>query len=127
MSDLISRQAAIEKTDCLYRDTKNDEAFMITGYNHALSDMRAILKSLPSVQEQQWIPVTERLPKEKEDVLLAFKQNMIVGFWENVLGDDVTWYANSGDGWMTGTEAVDNDGIPLAWMPLPSAYEGENR
>ena len=53
MSDLISRQAAIYKVDCLYRDTKNDESYMITGYNHALSDMRAILKSLPSAEPER--------------------------------------------------------------------------
>ena len=50
MSDTISRQAAIDKADSLYRDTKNDECYMITGYNHAISDIRAILKSLPPAQ-----------------------------------------------------------------------------
>lgn len=58
--DLISRQAAIDKADSLYRDTKNDECYMITGYNHAISDIRAILKSLPSAQPERkkgkWIP-----------------------------------------------------------------------
>lgn len=52
MDDLISRQAAIDKADSLYRDTKNDECYMITGYNHAISDIRAILKSLPSAQPE---------------------------------------------------------------------------
>ena len=51
-NDLISRQAAIDKADSLYRDTKNDECYMITGYNHAISDIRAILKSLPSAQPE---------------------------------------------------------------------------
>ena len=53
MDDLISRQAAIDKADSLYRDTKNDECYMITGYNHAISDIRAILKSLPSAQPER--------------------------------------------------------------------------
>ena len=52
MDDSISRQAAIDKADSLYRDTKNDECYMITGYNHAISDIRAILKSLPSAQPE---------------------------------------------------------------------------
>ena len=74
----------------------------------------------------QWIPVTERLPEEKQDVLLAFKHNMVVGFWEDILDNgEPAWYANSGDGWMTGTESVDSDGIPIAWMPLPEPYKGE--
>lgn len=70
-----------------------------------------------------WIPVSEALPEEKQDVLLAFKHNMVVGFWEDILNDGgQAWYANSGNGWFTGTEAVDDDGFPLAWMPLPEPY-----
>lgn len=73
-----------------------------------------------------WIPVTERLPEEKQDVLLAFKHNMAVGFWEDILNDGgQAWYANSGNGWFTGTEAVDDDGYPIAWMPLPEPWEGD--
>lgn len=81
-----------------------------------------VIKSLPSAQ--RWIPVSERLPEEKQDVLLAFKHNMVVGFWEDILDNgEPAWYANSGDGWMTGTESVDSDGIPIAWMPLPEPYK----
>lgn len=85
-------------------------------------DMRVVLKNA----EPQWIPVSERLPEEKQDVLLAFKHNMVVGFWEDILDNgEPAWYANSGDGWMTGTESVDSDGIPIAWMPLPEPWRGE--
>lgn len=52
MNDLISRQAAIDKTEMLYRDARDDANYMLIGYNHALSDMRAILKSLPSAQPE---------------------------------------------------------------------------
>lgn len=76
--------------------------------------------------EQHWIPVTERLPEEKKDVLIAFKHNMAVGFWEDILDNgEPVWYANSGDGWMTDTANVDSDGIPIAWMPLPDPWRGE--
>ena len=117
MSDLISRQAAIEETwkEPSYTDPLN-----------VLAELRDRIKDLPSAQpEPQWIPRSERLPEEKKDVLIAFKHNMAVGFWEDILDNgEHVWYANSGDGWMTDTANVDSDGIPIAWMPLPEPYKG---
>jgi len=88
--------------------------------------IRETVEELKQAQpEQRWVPTSERLPEEKKDVLIAFKHNMAVGFWEDILDNgEPVWYANSGDGWMTGTESVDSDGIPLAWMPLPQPWEG---
>lgn len=64
-TDTISRQAAIEKTEMLYRDAKDDTSYMLIGYNHALSDMRAILKSLPSAQPERkkgrWIDMDDHV------------------------------------------------------------------
>lgn len=91
--------------------------------NKTLDELLKILNA--KEQPVDWIPINERLPKEKQDVLLAFKHNMAVGFWEDILNDGgQTWYANSGNGWMTPTETVDDDGCPLAWMPLPDLYKG---
>lgn len=53
MNDLISRKAAIDRIDGLYRDTTKNESYMITGYNHAVSDVLATIKSLPSAQQEQ--------------------------------------------------------------------------
>lgn len=89
-------------------------------------DLEDRIMQQPTIEQPHWIPVTERMPEEKQDVILAFKHNMAVGFWEDILQNgEPVWYANSGDGWMTGTESVDNDGIPIAWMPLPEAWKGE--
>ena len=108
-SDTISRQAAIDA---------------LSTPHGILYSIRTV-KELPSAQPH-WIPCSERLPKEKQDVLLAFKHNMAVGFWEDILNDGgQTWYANSGNGWMTPTKTVDDGGFPLAWMPLPDSYKGE--
>ena len=85
------------------------------------SELHDMISDLRFAQpEQRWIPISERLPEEKKDVLITFKHNMAVGFWEDILGDgDPAWYAYSGDGWITDTDTVDSDGIPIAWMPLP--------
>ena len=114
MNDTISRQDAL----WTIRNTVSEGALRDT--------LELRVDELPSAQpEQRWIPCSERLPEEKKDVLIAFKHNMAVGFWEDILDNgEPVWYANSGDGWMTGTDSVDSDGIPIAWMPLPEPYQG---
>lgn len=52
-NNLISRQAAIEKTEMLYRDAGDDVSYMLIGYNHALADVQAIFKFLPSAQPER--------------------------------------------------------------------------
>lgn len=66
-----------------------------------------------------WIPVSERLPKVRTDVLLQFKDNMCVGFFS--YGD---WNINSGGGYYTGV--MQSEEQPVAWMPLPDPYKAES-
>lgn len=137
--DLISRQSAI---DALEKLSANYTAVGKREWHPHVRECQKEIECLPSAQPEQgcdecvfkpfkqfqperkkgeWIPCSERLPEEGIDVLLAYEKNMVVGNWEDICGD-VTWYANSGDGWFTATEDVDNDGIPIAWMPLPEPY-----
>lgn len=110
----------------LYDVTVRDKYVAVSKIRSAY-DSGSVLDEQTAVKSQpQWIPCSERLPEEKTDVLLAFKNNMVVGFWEDILNDgSVVWYANSGDGWLTQAEADYNDGIPLAWMSLPEPYKEE--
>ena len=74
---------------------------------------------IPSAEpERKWIPVTEALPKVRTDVLLAFEKNMAVGFYSHDC-----WNVNTGNGFYTGV-FTDED-KPIAWMPLPEAWRGE--
>ena len=51
MSRYIDADTAIDKVDCLFRDTERDKGnFMLTGYNHAVADCIAILKNLDGVE-----------------------------------------------------------------------------
>ena len=69
---------------------------------------------------QGWIPCSERLPSEKDyigDVVIWCTDKSIVG---------VGWYYESTKSWAT----IDDTFPPvlgevIAWMPLPSAYQGE--
>lgn len=69
--------------------------------------------------EPQWIPVREWLPSEDEDVLLQFPSNQGVGYYED--GD---WMICTGDGICS--IVGDMEEKPIAWMPLPAPWKGED-
>lgn len=51
MRRYIDADVAIDKVDCLFRDTERDKGnFMLRGYNHAVADCIAILKNLDVVE-----------------------------------------------------------------------------
>ena len=68
------------------------------------------LRNIPSVtpQEHRWIPVTERLPEDKQRVLVTRKSGTI-GY--------ITWNT-----WWNEQRSYPIDKV-IAWMPLPTPYE----
>lgn len=59
----------------------------------------------PTIEPQQWIPVTERLPEENGDYLVTGRQGAV----NKRRYDDGHWYGN----WAV-----------VAWMPLPEPWKG---
>ena len=134
MSDLISRQAAIdaimgEPTDAHYPSWYAER-----------------LEQLPSAQpEQRWIPCSERLPETDNknsinnyNVLLWVKDKshperepqIYLGKLRHIDGDD-----GSGNFWGVKTQPCDwtiwewcyfNEPEVIAWMPLPEPYKTES-
>lgn len=106
--DLISRQAAIDllPNDALEWDTNG-------GYI-APHLARRIIEELPSAQ--QWIPVTERLPKEDDEYLITLKDRHGDTFVKKTMyfSDDDLWWD------ISPFETV------TAWMPLPKPYEAKH-
>lgn len=78
--------------------------------------------NLPSVNTQEpkteWIPVTERLPKEGEEVLVWYEYDRY--------GDYNCRWQTCGLGWQRNAHFyVDNDGFKprvIAWCELPKPY-----
>lgn len=98
--DTIDRQAAIR---------------IASGYCHPANIAAELAKLPPAQSEQRWIPCSERLPDYDEDVLTCSEsgyveiQRLEKGYyWEYQYG-----------GWTTDLHEV------IAWMPLPSSYQGE--
>ena len=141
MSDLISRQAAIDAiancTNC--GDEKTLRAYVA---KHNLDNewsggvLEAInaVEDLPSAQpEQRWIPCSERLPEIKQHVLLSCYGRVIYG---RMMSED-------GNGGYPVFEICDSVGEKrpivlettvhsefttsriIAWMPLPEPYQEE--
>ena len=119
MSDLISRQDAIDVLDVLcqehrYKIPGNAETY--SQYNEAWQDAldraEGAIGNLPSAEpEPHWIPCSERLPKDKEPVLVTVK-------WF----DGVTRMqrdAHFKGGWLSDCD----DSQVIAWMPLPEPYK----
>lgn len=63
---------------------------------------------------QEWNRVADKLPEKGKAVLMAFEQNMAVGYLYD--GDETVtyWRAYTDDGWI-----LDCDCEPTHWMPLP--------
>lgn len=117
--DCVSRQAVFDamrnnyRFDC-GRDIDGD--YVEGNYSKKLHD---VIVSLPPVtpQEPRWIPVGERLPKDGEIVLITSSDMYLSKLspwcgWKN----RNNWYTFTANG----SYLIK---YPIAWMPLPKAYE----
>jgi hypothetical protein len=74
-------------------------------------------RQLQTLRASRWIPVSERLPEEDEDVLVMTAEGKFASGGMHVasLDEDGVWYPSHGDGW----EFPD----VTHWMPLPEPPE----
>ena len=130
MSDLISRQAAIDALHMhlMYR--------MGTDSNKKRLD--DWINSLPSAQAEQWIPCSERLPENNDPVNVTWVNHNPEVYYADIKDKPFTatahyhngrWYwfssvtqdyLNEYDVWTP--DLVDKDVEITAWMPIPEPY-----
>lgn len=102
MSDLISRQAAIE---ALVK-----RAHLSWEYLKIINPILDVFEELPSAQtEPQWIPCSERLPEE----IGTYMTTLNYGTFGLAVGQ--RFYHGGVLGW--------EDDCVIAWMPLPEPYK----
>lgn len=89
----------------------------VTGADHCEKDAaRLAITALEAMDNLSWIPVAERLPKAKVDVLVCTKSGWIL----------IAWYGPNGRRWhITPADAGITREDIVAWMPLPEQYNPE--
>lgn len=86
--------------------------------DEVLAEMRRVseekeqlIQELKEATAQRWIPVAERFPEAKEDVLICTRFGWIL----------IAWYGPNGQSWHVIPAGTTLDDI-IAWMPLPEPY-----
>ena len=89
----------------------------------------AVRKAFKALAEPRWIPVTERLPEEKDAGILkklgTSKRSEYVLATVEVKGERMTVTACTYDGkWDWNMKYAFPDYKIIAWMPMPEPYKG---
>ena len=132
--DTISRQAALEKIKKMqtYKMFAGDDLLLIDQ-----AEAQTELMMLPSAQpEQRWIPCSDRMPEEHEwigtkrfgttisdEVYVTFEAPDGQRFADHISFQNGKLSASDAERmrvWYKGAK-------PIAWMPLPEVYKGEQK
>ena len=87
-----------------------------------VEDIARIINDMPTIDQQKWIPIYERLPNEQDYIPCYEAPNGVVWYCtsEGLIG--LGWYYESTWEWANlNNEAIVGDVI--AWMPLPKPYQ----
>ena len=117
-----------EKTKCTdcdlsYGNTRSDEPCTLHFIKWLYSEVQEDTSEGDPVnppekrgRRTRWIPITERLPRMYEKVIVTTSINIVTTAFMN---DDQKWI------YLEGRELC-FDGTVTAWMPLPEPYKGES-
>ena len=146
MSDLISRQAAIDAMDTWDKFGCNPDGRLV-GFDDnkhyvpyvRYDDMVFVIKSLPSAQ--RWIPTSKKLPDELAEVNVTWENTEPEPYYDFIKGHYFTgtavyfrgrWYWYSAvcvdylrEYGFSPNDEMDDAIKVIAWMPLPEPWRGE--
>ena len=107
MAEYINREKAIDIIRKHWSRHDGD-----TACQKAIDELRTCeAEKVVSGNKPRWIPVTERLPRMWEEVMLRFPNNQAVGFHDG----DSGWAVFSGDNMYT--YVAPEEVHPTHWMP----------
>ena len=114
MDDLIERGYLIGK----FEDTGPPAlSEMGKGYDLGIKAALRVVKKAPAVN--RWIPCSERMPENRERVLVCFRSGTVhIAVWYGDYDEKGAWKVTS----QFPTKLYRTDTIPK-WMPMPDAYE----
>lgn len=127
--------------DCVSREDVLKKIYFANtspiGSENILQELSYSISLMPSVHpESRWIPVSERLPQSEDKVLLFYESHYChyVGSKPVHKGINyfttIAFYDQENKEWYEDTEWSRNGDVisfPLAWMPLPEPYGGEQK
>ena len=109
----------------------------------AYAEMNGLIDHMHYVNDQKWIPCSERTPEDCVPVNVTWINRNPETYYEKIKDvrfSDTAVYCNGRWFWWSSTcidylkeygnndiDLVDKDIDVIAWMPLPKAYEGEHK
>lgn len=140
MKDLIDREMAIKEIENKFAEVLTSHGYdsfekadiFYQWYCNGLMDAIGILLDMEE-EEPRWIPCSERLPEEDTDVLISYRYKEGEGDTSHAY-IDITTYGQMYFGgrlvagvkhWRPPFEYFTSNYEVIAWLPLPTPYEGE--